>query len=295
MNVMDHVYLGAAMTTVLITGVTSGIGRVMATRLAADGATVIAVARNAERGEPVAADIARRHPGARVDLLTADLSDLAQVRALAGQVRERHDRLDVLVHNAAVAKFRRETTRDGLEATFATNHLAPYLLTRLLAGRLGFDRPARVVTVSSEVHRQVRRIPWDDLQGAGRYRPTGAYNLSKLANILFTTELARRLDGTRVTANAVSPGFVRTGLTREATGAFRVLLTLARPWQSTPEQGARTPLHVATAPEVAGVTGRYFHDGRPAEPSALARDRQAAGRLWQLSADLCGLPPDGRA
>lgn len=291
MKVMDHVYRGSAMTTVLVTGVTSGIGRVLATRLAADGATVLAVARNAERGEPVVRDIARRHPAATIDLLTADLADQAQVRALAAEVRARHDRLDVLLHNAAVARFDRATTADGLEITFATNHLAPYLLTRLLADRLGAGGPARVVTVSSQVHRQVRRIPWDDLQGERRYRPTGAYNLSKLANLLFTTELARRLAGTAVTANAVSPGFVRTGLTRDATGAFRLFLTLTRPWQSTPERGAATPLRVATDPALAGVTGAYFHGGRPVAPSRLARDAAAAERLWQVSAELCGLPP----
>ena len=224
-------------------------------------------------------------PRARVEVLTADISHLGQVRALAAQVRDRYDRLDVLVNNAGVAKFRPELTPDGLGVTFATNHLGPFLLTNLLLDQLRQSAPARVITVSSDRHKQQRTIPWDDLE-PGR---DCTYKASKLLNILFTYELARRLVGTGVTANCLSPGFVRTDLGREATGAFRVFLRLSRPFQTSPEAGAQTSVYLATSPEVAEVSGRYFEKSTPAESSALSRDPAAAERLWQLSTQLSGL------
>jgi retinol dehydrogenase 12 len=271
--------------TCLVTGATNGIGKATAGRLAELGATVLAVARDRARGEQVAAEIRRRAPRARVEVLTADLSRLGQVRTLAAQVQDRYDRLDVLVNNAGVAKFHRELTPDGLGVTFATNHLGPFLLTNLLLDQLKKSAPARVVTVSSDRHKQQRSIPWDDLE----HRRECSYKASKLLNILFTYELARRLVGIGVTANCLSPGFVRTNLGREATGAFRVFLRLARPFQSSPEAGAQTSVYLATSPEVAKVSGRYFEKCTPAESSALSQDPAAAERLWQLSAQLSGL------
>jgi retinol dehydrogenase 12 len=274
--------------TCLVTGATSGIGKATAARLAELGATVITVARDRARGEQAAAAIRRRAPRVQVEVLTADLSRLGQVRALAAQLHDRHDRLDVLVNNAGVAKFRPQLTPDGLGVTFATNHLGPFLLTNLLLDLLKQSAPARVVTVASDRHKQQRSIPWDDLKPGHDC----TYKASKLLNILFTHELARRLTGTGVTANCLSPGFVRTELGREATGAFGVFLRLARPFQSNPEAGAQTPVYLATSPAVTEVSGRYFEKSTPAEPSALSQDPAAAKRLWQLSTQLSGLDAD---
>jgi retinol dehydrogenase 12 len=271
--------------TCLVTGATSGIGKATAARLAELGATVLAVARDRARGEQAAAEIRRRAPRSRVEVLAADISHLGQVRALAAQVQDRYDRLDVLVNNAGVAKFRRELTPDGLGVTFATNHLGPFLLTNLLLDQLNRSARARVITVSSDRHTQQRSIPWDDLEPGHDC----TYKASKLLNILFTYELARRLAGTGVTANCLSPGFVRTELGREATGAFRVFLRLARPFQSSPEAGAQTSVYLATSPQVAQVSGRYFEKSTPAQSSALSQDPAAAKRLWQLSTQLSGL------
>jgi retinol dehydrogenase 12 len=271
--------------TCLVTGATSGIGQATAVRLAELGATVLAVARDQARGEQAAAEIRRRAPRSRVEVLTADLSRLGEVRTLAAQVQDRYDQLDVLVNNAGVAKFRPELTPDGLGVTFATNHLGPFLLTNLLLDQLRHSAPARVITVSSDRHTQQRSIPWDDLEPGHDC----TYKASKLLNILFTHQLARRLSGTGVTANCLSPGFVRTELGREATGAFRVFLRLSRPFQTSPEAGAQTSVYLATSPEVAEVSGRYFEKCAPAESSALSRDPAAAERLWQLSTQLSGL------
>jgi NAD(P)-dependent dehydrogenase (short-subunit alcohol dehydrogenase family) len=271
--------------TCLVTGATSGIGQATAVRLAELGATVLAVARDQARGAQAAAEIRRRAPRSRVEVLTADISRLGEVRTLAAQVQDRYDRLDVLVNNAGVAKFRPQLTPDGLGVTFATNHLGPFLLTNLLLDQLRRSAPARVITVSSDRHTQQRSIPWDDLEPGHDC----TYKASKLLNILFTYELARRLSGTGVTANCLSPGFVRTELGREATGAFRIFLRLARPFQTSPEAGAQTSVHLATSPAVAEVSGRYFEKCAPAESSALSRDPAAAERLWQLSTQLSGL------
>jgi retinol dehydrogenase-12 len=202
----------------LVTGATSGIGKETALRLAALGAAVTILARDEARGEAAAAEIRRRVPLAHVETMTADLSSLAQVRQLAAQVVARFGRLDVLVNNAGVISLRRQLTADGLEITFATNHLGPFLLTSMLRGLLERSAPARVVTVSSAAHRQVRAIPWDDLARGDRAGNAQAYAVSKLLNVLFTAELARRLAGTGVTANCLHPGFVRTALGRDVTG-----------------------------------------------------------------------------
>jgi retinol dehydrogenase-12 len=278
----------------LVTGISAGIGRATAVALAQRGVQVIGVARNAERGRAAVKEVRDRTPTAHVDLLVADLSDLDDVRRLAEEVRFRYDHLDVVLHNAGVAVYgRRETTADGYERTFATNHLAPYLLTRLLTDRLeaASDKPARVVSVSSQVHRQVRRIPWDDVQSERSYRGVAAYNLSKLANVLFVRALAERLDRRVVVANAVSPGFVHTELNRGATLPFRIFFALMQPLQSTPQTGAETSVWAATSAEAATVTGGYFEKCRPAKTSALAQDRAAAERMWAVSAELCGLAP----
>jgi retinol dehydrogenase 12 len=278
-------------TTCLVTGATSGIGKETALRLATLGATVVIVARDEARGAAAGAEITCRVPHARVEVMTADLSSLAQVRRLAGDVLGRHGQLDVLVNNAGVISPRRQLTADGLETTFATNHLGPFLLTSLLYGLLERSAPARVVTVSSAAHRQVRAIAWDDLPRGSQSGQAQAYPVSKLLNILFTAELARRLAGTGVTANCLHPGFVRTGLGRDVTGVLGTVLPLILRLRPGPAAGARTPAYLACSPEVAGVTGGYFVNCKPAEPSALAKDTRAAARLWALSEDLAGLAP----
>ena len=277
----------------VVTGISAGIGKAAAAALARSGVQVVGVVRDAERGRAAVQEIRDRAPAAKVDLLIADLSGLDQVRQLAEQIRTRYDHLDVIMHNAGVALYRRETTVDGYERMFATNHLAPYLLTRLLIDRLeaAGSKPARVISVSSEAHRQVRRIPWDDLQSERSYSALRAYNLSKLANVLFVRALAERLDRQTVVANAVSPGFVRTELNRDATLPFRIFFTLVRPLQTNLETGADTPVWAATSSEAAAVTGSYFQKRKPAKTNPLAQDRAAAERMWAASAELCGLTP----
>jgi NAD(P)-dependent dehydrogenase (short-subunit alcohol dehydrogenase family) len=279
--------------TCLVTGSTGGIGQQTALRLAALGATVITVARDRERGAAAAAEIRQRVATARVETLTADLSSLAEVRRLADEVLARHDRLDVLVNNAGVITMRPQTTVDGLESTFATNHLAPFLLTNLLRGLLETSAPARVVTVASAVHKQIRAIAWDDLARGVPDRHGQAYPLSKLLNVLFTVELARRLAGTGVTANCLHPGFVRTGLGREVTGPLGTVLRVVLRFRPGPATGAQTSVYLASSPELAAVPGRYFVKRRSAEPSPLATDTAAAARLWTLSERLAGgVAPD---
>ena len=278
-------------TTCLVTGATSGIGKETALRLAMLGAAVILVARDVARGAAAEADIRARVPLAQVELMTADLSSPAQVRQLAAGIEARGGRLDVLVNNAGVISPHRQLTAEGLETTFAVNHLGPFLLTSLLRGLLMRSAPARVVTLSSAAHKQVRALAWEDLPRGGRSGHGQAYPVSKLLNILFTSELARRLAGTGVTANCLHPGFVRTGLGRDVTGVLGAVLPLILRLRPGPEAGARTPVYLASSPEVAGVTGGYFVNCKPAEPSALAKDARAAARLWALSEDLTGLPP----
>jgi NAD(P)-dependent dehydrogenase (short-subunit alcohol dehydrogenase family) len=250
----------------LVTGASSGIGAATARALVQRGATVVGVARGA-----VAID--------GVESLTADLAVLDDVRELADKVRGRYGRIDVLINNAGVAKFRRELTPDGFERTFATNHLGPFLLTNLLKESLA---DGRVITVSSSGHRQVKSLDWDTLPTGGAFGSLATYNVTKLLNVLFTAELARR----GATANCADPGFVRTNLGREATGGFALFLKASAVFQARPDKGARTSVHLACADEV--PTGRYFVNGKIKSPSPLAQDTAAARRLWDLSAELTG-------
>ncbi len=273
--------------TVLVTGASAGIGRATAAQLASMGARVLLASRSRERGEAARAWIAGRSPGASTELLVADLASQDGVRSLAAQTLAASDRLDVLINNAGVFTRGYQATADGLETQFSVNHLAPFLLTNLLRERLVESSPARVITVSSEAHKR-GRIDFDDLQGKARYNGLKAYAQSKLANLLFNRELARRLGGTGVTSNALHPGVVATNLLFDS---FRPL-KLLRPLLRTPEQAARTTICLAAAPALERLTGLYFIDCEPARPSVAARDDAAARRLWQISAELTGL--DGR-
>ncbi|HXM58019.1 MAG TPA: SDR family oxidoreductase [Candidatus Dormibacteraeota bacterium] len=273
----------------LVTGATAGIGLVTAEGLARTGAHVILGARTRERGEAARERIARATGSDRLELVVADLAVQAEVRRMAEDVARAHDRLDVLVNNAGGIRSRREETPDGIEWTWAVNHLAPFLLTNLLTNLLKASAPARVVTVSSDAHSGAR-LDLDDPQFTRRrYATLAVYGQSKLANILFTAELARRLQGTGVTANCLHPGFVGSEFGSKAGGAFGWAWPLVKLFALSPERGARTSIYLATSPEVADVTGRYFVRSRPATPSRQAQDADLARRLWEVSERMTGL------
>lgn len=273
----------------LVTGASNGIGRVTARELARRGAEVLLHARDHARGEAAARELRAAAPGARVTVLAADLSSLAEVRRLGDEVLRVAPRLHVLVNNAGAIHMRRMVTPDGHEATFQVNHLAPFLLTGLLEGRLRESAPARVVTVASAAHAGAPGIAWDDVEGERDYAGFRAYAQSKLMNLLFTRELARRLAGSGVTANALHPGVVASGFGRGASGWLRWGVRLAAPFMLSPERGAETSLYLSTSPEVEGVTGAYFAKCRRVDPRPPARDAEAARRLWELSARMVGL------
>ena len=284
-------YTGGLMAgrAVLVTGGTGGIGKATATGLAALGARVGIVGRDRQRGAAAAADIQAASRNPAVDVFAADLSAQAEVRRLAEQVLTAYPRIDVLVNNVGGFWAHRHPTVDGLERTFAVNHLAPFLLTTLLLDRLEASAPARVVTVSSGAQ-ATGRIDFDDLQGERNYSGQRSYAQSKLANVMFTYELARRLDGSGVTATALHPGVVRTSFGAEDQSGMVVVGRLARPFMRTPAQGAVTSVYLASSPEVEGVTGRYFANRKPRSSNRSSYDTAAAARLWRLSADLVGLP-----
>jgi NAD(P)-dependent dehydrogenase (short-subunit alcohol dehydrogenase family) len=273
--------------TVLLTGASSGIGRATALGLADEGARLILVGRTPERCEETLSLL--RHRTGRDDalMLRADLSSLKEVRRLADEVLARADRLHVLVNNAGVTLLQRRLTADGLEATFATNHLAYFLLTGLLLPRLRESAPARIVNVASDAHR-FGRLDLSDLQNERSYRAMRVYGQSKTANILFTQELARRLTGSGVSANALHPGGIRSNLGRSEGKALELVRKLVGLFLKSPEEGARTSLYLACSPEVEGVTGRYFAKCRERRPAAHARDPELARRLWERSEELTG-------
>lgn len=275
----------------VVTGGNSGIGLWTAIGLARQGAHTVIVSRSRERGE-AALEQARAALGdqpARLDLVVGDLGSLAQIRALAEELLARYPAIHVLVNNAGLWMTERQLTPDGLETTFAVNHLGPFLLTHLLLPRLQESAPARIVNVASEGHRQ-GKLDFDDLQAERRFGKVRAYCDSKLANVLFTRELARRLEGTGVTANSLHPGVVHTNLGSNSSGPIRWVFDWVGPlFFITPEKGARTSLHVATSPALDGVSGRYFSNSRESTPSRRARDDEAARRLWEISEQLTGI------
>jgi retinol dehydrogenase-12 len=273
----------------LVTGATSGIGLVTARELARQGARVLLVGRDPAKCADAVEQIRERTGNPEVEALLADLSSQQQIRDLARQVRERCPRLDVLINNAGGMWLKREVTVDGLEMTFAVNHLAYFLLTQLLLEPLQASAPARVVNVASAAHRKAT-LDFDDLQGERRYDGWRAYCRSKLANLLFTYELARRLADTGVTSNALHPGWVATGFARNNGWRGRLFQLAARCLAISPEEGARTVLYLATAPEVQGVNGQYFVRERAISSSPISYDEAAASRLWQLSQELTHLP-----
>ena len=274
---------------VLVTGGTAGIGKATAVGLATLGTRVAITGRDRVRAEAAAAEIRAASGNPAVDVFTADMSLQAEVRRLAGDVLDAYPRLDVLVNNVGGFWAHRHVTADGLEHTFALNHLGPFLLTNLLLDRLKASAPARVVTVSSGAHAN-GRIDFDDLQGTAEYSGQRAYSASKLANIMFTYELGRRLEGSGVTATVLHPGVVRTNFgADDQAGLIKAMLPLVRPFLKTPTAGAATTIYLASSTEVDGVTGQYFADRKPKTSTKVSYDTAVAARLWKVSADLVGL------
>ena len=275
---------------VVITGATSGVGRAAAVELARQGAVLLLVARHRGRAEDAEREIRKLSGSNTVSTFFADLSSLAEIRHVAGELLDHTERIDVLLNNAGVVQRSLVMTVDGFETTFATNHLAYYLLTRLLLGRLQQSQPARIVNVASEAHRWCP-LDFDDLQNERRYRMFATYGKSKLANLMFTYELARRLEKSGVTVNALHPGWVATHLGLDDGPLSRAVGALSRICARTPERGADTAVWLASSPEVKGVTGKYFLDRHEIQSNAASRDREAQRRLWEVSAQMVGLQP----
>ena len=276
--------------TVLITGGTGGIGKAAATGLASMGARIGITGRDKARAERAAVAIARETGNLGVDVFVADMSSQGEVRRLAEEVLAAYPRLDVLLNNVGGFWAHRHVTVDGLEHTFALNHLAPFLLTNLLLDRLIASAPARVVTVSSGAQ-SMGAIDFDDLMGERDYSGQRAYNQSKLANVMFTYELARRLEGTGVTATVLHPGLTNTAFSAE--DPIRVMAPVVfamRPFMKSPKQGADTAVYLASSTEVEGVTGQYFAHRKTKRSNESSYDAGITGRLWGVSADLVGVP-----
>lgn len=272
---------------VLLTGASRGIGRQTALQLAKLGANISLLVRNREAGEKVIEEMRATGSKGRTDLFVADLSSLAEVRRVAAEYLQKHDRLDVLINNAGAINMDREVTADGFERTFATNHLAYFLLTELLLDALKKSKPARIINVASEAHRSAK-IDFDDLMQSKRsYAGFNQYCNSKLANILFTKELAKRLEGTGVTVNALHPGVIASGFGRNNKGVFGFIMrNLAGPFLGSEESGAKTSVYLASSPEVDDKTGLYFKSCKETQPTSAARDETLATRLWKVSEEL---------
>jgi NAD(P)-dependent dehydrogenase (short-subunit alcohol dehydrogenase family) len=269
---------------VLITGATNGIGLAGAAGLASLGADLAIVARSEARAAEAVAAIEAAGEGRPVDVLMADLSSQRSVRALAAEALERYPRIDVLINNAGAIYTKRELTEEGVELTWAVNHLAPFLLTNLLLDRLKASAPARVITTTSDAHRGARTLPFDDFTSEKRYGGVRRYGETKLANILFTAELARRLSGTGVTANCYHPGFVRTGWNRNNGIVMRVGMAVGgRLLGRSPAKGADTMVWLADSADVADETGGYFFDRKRRLPTPIAQDMDVAAALWEAS------------
>jgi NAD(P)-dependent dehydrogenase (short-subunit alcohol dehydrogenase family) len=274
--------------TVVITGGTSGIGEVAAVALAKMGARIVLVGRDRSRGDPTLKRLRSGAPGLAHSAYFADLSRLADMKRVAAEIADQEPRIDVLINNAGAIFSTRQLTEDGLERTFALNHMAYFVLTEGLRQRLSASGAARIVNTASEAHRGAT-LHFDDLQLARGYGAVKAYNRSKLCNILFTRELARRLQGTGVTANCLHPGFVATRFGDQSGGLFSHLVSLAKLFAISPAKGAETIIYLASSPEVAQTTGRYFYKCQPSTPSAAAQDDRAASELWRRSAALAGI------
>jgi NAD(P)-dependent dehydrogenase (short-subunit alcohol dehydrogenase family) len=275
--------------TVVVTGGTSGIGEVAAVRLAGQGARIVLIARDGARADATLAKLRAANPSALHAVHLADLSVLAEMKRVAGEIANAEPRVDVLINNAGAVFTTRQLSADGLEMTFAVNHMAYFVVTNVLLDRLKATPGARVVSTSSAAH-TAGKMDFDNLQLERGYGTFRAYGASKLENILFTRELARRLDGAGVTANCLHPGGVNTRFGSNNSGflasVFRVGIALVG---ISPEEGAKTIIHLASSPDVATISGEYFYKNKVAEPSAAAQNDMDAKRLWEVSAKIAGV------
>jgi NAD(P)-dependent dehydrogenase (short-subunit alcohol dehydrogenase family) len=275
----------------VVTGANSGLGKVTARELAGAGFKTILACRSRQRGETAAEEIMDEVPAAELQVVQVDLSDLEQVRRVAQEIKELAPHLDVLINNAGYLPAERVLVAPGIEQSFCANHLGPFLLTDLLLDSLKAAPAGRIVNVSSEFHR-LARIPFDDLAFERRYGSYYAYNVAKLANLMATHELARRLqteNRSKLTVNACHPGFIRSGFGDDTHWFLRLGIKATRPFLMSAERGARTQIYLATSPEVATISGKYFKSRRIAKPSRYSRDATACKRLWDVSAELTGL------
>jgi len=285
--------------TVIITGANTGIGLETAKDLVKRKARVILACRNVKKAEAAKAEIVKETGCDESQLVvkTVDLSSLESVKEFSKDINANEKTIDILINNAGVMMCPKSTTKDGFEMQFGTNHLGHFLLTNLLLDRIKASQPSRIVNVSSRAHESSARLDWDDLNSDGAYSPYGAYCKSKLANVLFTRELSKRLEGTAVTANSLHPGVVQTELWRHLfdPSSFwrRTARFLAAPFLffgfKSPQHGAQTSIFCAVAPELNGISGKYFSDCAEKEASPFARDEEAAIKLWEISEDLCGM------
>ena len=269
----------------LITGANSGIGKATALGLAKLDATVVVVSRDKDKGEAALLEIRTRSGNKSVDAMVADLSSQDSVRELAHDFTARYKKLHVLVNNAGVFLPKRVPTVDGLEATFATNHLGHFLLTNLLLDVLKVSAPSRIINITSSAHRGTE-MDFEDLQGEKKYSGWNAYSQSKLANVLFTYQLANLLEGTGVTVNCLHPGVVRTGFGKDQSGLMSILIRVGSPFMMSSEKAARAAIYLATSPELETVTGKHFSKGREKRSSEESYDMASAERLWKISAEL---------
>ncbi len=270
---------------IMITGANSGIGKATALGLAEMDATIVMVCRNRERGEAAQKELKEVTGNSNIDLLIADLSSQQAIRDLVDEFKSKYQQLHILINNAGIVLSKRHTTVDGMETVFAVNYLAPFLLTNLLLDVLKASAPARIVNITSELHKRAK-MDFDDLQSEKNYGAFWTYNKSKLALILFTYELARRIEGTGVNINVVHPGVIRTNLGRDMNWFSRAFTKV---FFKSPKKGAKTPIYVATSPDLEGVNGKYFANKREKKSSKESYDEADAKRLWQISAELTGL------
>jgi NAD(P)-dependent dehydrogenase (short-subunit alcohol dehydrogenase family) len=268
----------------LVTGANAGIGKALSAELARRGMHVVMVARDQQRGEAARNEVMQQSGSQRVDLLIADLASMQQVRDLAAAFKQRYPTLDVLVNNAAVHKGTRTVTPDGLETTFATNHLAPFLLTHLLLDRLKASASPRVLNITAP---STSKLNFDDLQGETKFSGLDAFGASKMANLLFTFAAARRPEFEGIAINAIHPGLVKSGILKEANPVMRFMISLM---SAPPEKAVASIADVATSPDYASETGRFYHRGKEMNAAEYAHDQQVQDRLWKLSAELVGLP-----
>lgn len=272
----------------LITGATAGIGKETAIALALKGATLVLACRNLKKGAAVVQEIKKKTGNERIEVLSCDLSSFKSIRHFVVEFKNKYERLHILINNAGLLAPQRETTEDGFELTFGTNHLGPFLLTNLLLDLLKNSTPARIINVSSQAHYR-GKINFEDLQSAGNYNGLQRYSNSKLANILFTYELARRLAGEAITVNCLHPGVVATDIWPTNKWYYALLVPVMKLFMIASKEGAQTTIYLAFSPEVENVTGKYFDKQAEEESSAISQNIETQKKLWEISAEMCQL------